>query len=67
MIFVSESKINGETSLIKKLPGDTIKQGSLVIHGNAHLEVMNLDKQICRPNKVQHTEIVKNIKLFQFI
>ena len=64
LAFVDESKINGCTKAIKKVVGDHIKQGSVVINGNAVVEVLSLDKQICRPNKVQHTFIIRALKLF---
>ena len=64
LVFVDESKIDGTTKAIKKEVGDTIKQGSTIINGNATIEVISLDKQICRPNKVQNTFIIRALKLF---
>ena len=64
LVFVDESKINGGTKAIKKVVGDHIKQGSTIINGNAVVEVVTLDKQICRPNRVQNTFIIRALKLF---
>ena len=67
LVFVDESKINGGTKAVKKTVGDHIKQGSIIINGNAVVEAAFLDKQICRPNKVQHTFIIRALKLFNDI
>ncbi|MBO4668014.1 MAG: hypothetical protein J5666_07840, partial [Bacilli bacterium] len=64
LVFVDESKIDGRTKAVKKVVGDTIKQGTIVINGNAVVEVVSLEKQICRPNKVQNTFIIRALKLF---
>ena len=64
LVFVDESKINGTTKVIKKVAGDHIKQGSTIVNGSAVVDVVTLDKQICRPNKVQHTFILRAMKLF---
>ena len=67
MLFVDESKINGETRMIKKVVGDRIKQGSIIVNGNGVLEILSLDRQVARPNKVQHTFFVKALKMFNDI
>ena len=67
MMFVDESKINGETRMVKRAVGDRIKQGSIIVNGSGVLEVLSLDRQVARPNKVQHTFIVRALKLFNDI
>ena len=67
MLFVDESKINGETRMVKKVIGDRIKQGSIIVNGNGVLEILSLDRQVARPNRVQHTFFVRAMKMFNDI
>ncbi len=67
MLFVDESKISGETRTIKKGIGDRIRQGSIIVNGNGVIEILSLDRQIARPNKVQNTFFVKALKMFNDI